>query len=67
MQSVDLYWMIIPNLHHEGAVFSWMGAATFSGVGGVFLFLYLRTLAGRALLPVGDPRLRESLALEHLY
>jgi len=67
MQSVDLYWMIIPNLHPEGAVLSWMGAATFSGVGGVYLYVFLRMLGGRALIPVGDPRLRESLALEHLY
>jgi hypothetical protein len=37
------------------------------GVLGVFLTLFTRKLAGHALVPVGDPRLSESLSLEHLY
>ena len=63
----DLYWLIMPNLHHEGVHFHWIDLACLAAVAGVFLTVYVRKLNGHALVPVGDPRLTESLALEHLY
>jgi hypothetical protein len=62
-----IYWRVMPNLHHHGIHFHWIDLACLVGVGGVFLTLYTRKLIGHALVPVGDPRLPESLALEHLY
>ena len=64
---LDIYWMVMPNLHHEGVQFHWLDLACLLGVGGVFLTVFTRKLIGHALVPVGDPRLSESLALEHLY
>ena len=67
MHYWDIYWMVMPNLHHEGVHLSWIDFACLAGVMGVFLTLFTRKLLGHALVPVGDPRLPESLALEHLY
>lgn len=64
---VDIYWMVMPNLHHEGVQFHWLDLACVVGVAGVFLTVFTRKLIGHALVPVGDPRLTESLAVEHLY
>jgi hypothetical protein len=61
-----LFWIVMPNLHHEGATWHWLDAACLVGVGGVFMALFLHRLGGQALIPVGDPRLRESMAVEHL-
>lgn len=67
MHYLDLHWLILPNLRHEGFAPHWLDLASLLAVGGVFLFFYARRLAAGALIPTGDPRLPESLALEHLY
>ena len=67
MHYVDLVWLVMPNLHHGGYHPSWMDLTCLVGLGGVFLSLYARRLASGALVPVGDPRLPESLALKHAY
>lgn len=64
---IDLYWIIMPNFRHEGVAGHWLDLTCLVGVWGVFIALLLHRLAGKALIPVGDPRLRESMALEHLY
>lgn len=63
----DVYWMVMPNLHHEGIRLHWLDAAALAAVIGLFATVFLRNLERHALVPVGDPRLSESLALEHLY
>ena len=64
MQLVDLFWLIGPNLvsHGHGHVplqVHWMDLAAVLGLGGLFLLLFTRQLRGAALLPVGEPELRE--------
>jgi hypothetical protein len=64
MQLVDLYWLIAPDLasHGHGHVplrVHWMDVAAVLGLGGLFLWLFTRQLRGAALLPVGEPELRE--------
>ena len=64
MQLVDLYWLIGPDLasHGEAApplhphVLDLAGAL---GIFGLWLVLFARQLKGAALLPVGEPELRE--------
>jgi hypothetical protein len=67
MHYLDLYWIVMPNLHHEGLRPHWIDLATLLAVGGVFLTVFIHRLPAHAAVPTGDPRLRESLALEHLY
>lgn len=65
MHYVDLYWMIMPNVYHEGARFGLPELLSFIGVGGAF-FAAVGFLMQRApLVPIRDPRLPESLAFEN--
>jgi len=61
---VDVYWMVIPNLHPHGIVVSWLDLAALLGVGGVLgLFVAIR-FAGRSTVPVGDPYFYQSLTYQ---
>ena len=59
-QWLDLYWLIMPNLHHDGAHFSWIDPATFVGIGGIFLWMFWKRLVSAPVVPVGDPDLETS-------
>jgi hypothetical protein len=63
----DIYWLVMPNLNPEGIRVHWMDASALAAVVGLFVTVFLRNLERHALVPAGDPRLSESLALEHLY
>lgn len=63
---VDLYWLVMPVLHKNGAVFTLLDATTMLGVGGLFVAVVSWLMRRRALVPVGDPRLPESLAFENI-
>ncbi len=67
MHYVDMYWLVMPNLHHDGVHLHWMDLTCVMGTLGVFLSVFVRRFAAKALVPVGDPRLKESLALHHAY
>jgi len=60
---VDVYWMIVPAMHHGTFAVHWLDAAAFLAVGGVFLGLAIRSLAERPLVPLHDPSL--PLEAEH--
>jgi len=72
---VDMYWLIQPFLdyHHHahhgvpmhGPHWSLLDLTTFVGIGGVTLAVFVWALARRAVVPVGDPRIGESLAFEN--
>jgi hypothetical protein len=64
MQLLDLFWLIAPDLaaHGHGHVplrVHWMDLAAVAGIGGLFVLLFTRQLRGAALLPVGEPEVRE--------
>jgi hypothetical protein len=61
MRWVDFVWHSRPSLIDEGLGLSWIDAAAVVGVGGLFVFLFLRELGKRPLLPVHDPSLPEAL------
>ena len=61
---VDIYYLIMPNLHHHLHI-SLMDASTFLGVGGVFLFAFGRLMGADAVIAHRDPRLPESLNFEN--
>ena len=58
---IDMYWLIAPNLHHEGAHFSWMDLTTFVGIGGIFLALFWRSFSAKAIVPLNDPNLSTAI------
>jgi hypothetical protein len=66
MHFVDLYWQVMPTLHPEGFRPSVLDVAAFVTVGGCFVAAAGWLLRRQALVPMRDPRLAESLALENV-
>jgi hypothetical protein len=63
---LDLYWLAMPAIHPEGFAPSLLDLTAFVGVGGLFLAAVGWLARKPALLPVGDPRLPESLSFENM-
>jgi hypothetical protein len=61
MHYFDLYWIIMPNLHHHGIHFSWMDVTSLMGVGGIFLWYFWRLFNRHAVVPINNPNLQESI------
>jgi hypothetical protein len=67
MHWVDIYWLVMPGHSPDGvAPFGLIEVACFVGLGGFFLAAAALRIQNRSLVPVGDPRLAESLAFENL-
>ena len=64
MHFVDLYWQVMPTLHPEGLSPSALDVAALVAVGGCFVAAASWLMRRQALVPLRDPRLAESLALE---
>jgi hypothetical protein len=65
MHFVDLYWQVMPTLHPEGIRPSVLDVAAFAAIGGSFVAAASWLMRRQALVPVGDPKLGESLAFEN--
>ncbi len=63
MHWVDLYWVIMPNLHHDAVKFSWIDVAPMMGIGGIFVWYFWKRVRALPLLPINDPGLEESKKL----
>lgn len=66
MQFMDIYWCVMPVHSPHGAHFGALDATTFLAVGGFFLAAFGWVSSRRALVPLGDPRLAESLSFENV-
>jgi len=66
MHYLDLYWCVMPVHDPEGPHPSVLDLAAFLAVGGIFLSAFGWTSSRRALVPLGDPRLAESLSFENV-
>ena len=62
MRVVDITWTIGPVFRHEGSALSWVDFAVVLGIGGIWLSLFFRNLAGRAIVPAQDPYFKEAMA-----
>ncbi len=63
-QWLNLYWVIMPEFS-EGFTFSLMDVTCFIGLAGIWLAAITRLAGGHSLVPVGDPRLEDSLRFEN--
>jgi hypothetical protein len=66
MHFIDLHWCVMPVLHRDGLHLGLTDVATFLGVGGFFLAALGWVSSRRALVPLKDPRLPESLSFENV-
>ncbi len=62
MRVVDITWTIGPVFRHEGSSLHWLDFAAVLGMGGLWLPLFWRNLAGRPLVPAHDPYFKEAMA-----
>lgn len=64
MHVVDMYWYVMPNFHlgKPGFTFHWMDLACLLAVGGLYAAFVFHRMTQFALVPIGDPRLKRSLA-----
>jgi hypothetical protein len=63
MQMLDMYVVVVPELHRSGVHFSIVDILPIIGIGGILIFLFLRVVGTASLFPVRDPRLIESLRI----
>ncbi len=61
MHWVDMYWLVLPNLHPHGVHFSWIDVVTMLGIGGLVLWLFMWQLGKHSLVPIHDPNLDHSI------
>jgi len=65
MHWVDLYWIVMPALHHHDVHLSWIDLTAFIGIGGIFTGLFFVQLEKHALVPVNDPKLEASINVKN--
>jgi hypothetical protein len=63
MQMLDMYIIVLPELHGAGVQLSIWDVVSLIAMGATLGFVYLRLLPRTSLFPVRDPRLIESLEL----
>lgn len=64
---IDMYWLVMPSLAPgEAPPLSLIDPLLLAGLGCLYLASAVRTTGDRALVPLSDPRLGESLAFENI-
>lgn len=61
MHWIDLYWNVVPIFSPEDLALHWLDLAAPIAIGGLWVWLFVRALRTRPLLPVNDPNLEEVL------
>lgn len=67
MRYVDLYWMIGPQVSHEGETihaafhFSWMDITAPLAIGGIWVWYFITQLKKWPLLPINEPHLEGAI------
>jgi hypothetical protein len=62
MRFLDMFWWVEPAFNHERQYLFWLlDVAAWVGVGGLYIWWFLRLLTRRPLLPFHDPSLAEAL------
>jgi hypothetical protein len=60
MHWIDLYWLIMPNLHHHSVHLSWMDLSLWGSMGCLVIGYFVRRLTLAPMIAINDPRLVES-------
>ncbi len=65
MCYIDIYWLVQPYFHRSGPSFGLSDIGAILTVGGFFMFYFMHNLRQASLIPVGDPRLKQSLSYDN--
>jgi hypothetical protein len=63
MQMLDMYIVILPELHRAGVHVSILDPLPLIGMVATLIFVYLKIVAKSSIFPVRDPRVIESLRI----
>ncbi len=63
MHYIDHYWLVMPthSFGEHGGHLSWIHFTAIAGIGGIFAWYLCRRMSAGPLLPVGDPKLQNSI------
>jgi hypothetical protein len=62
---LDVYWLVMPALDHEGGRFDWLDVSLLAAVVLACCASIAHACGSRPLMPIGDPRLSESIAFQN--
>jgi hypothetical protein len=65
MHWIDLYWIVMPNLGGEKLPFDPIDICLLIGMLGIYIASAARTAGNNSIVPLADPRLKESLNFEN--
>ncbi len=65
MHWIDLYWIVMPNLGKDKLPFDIMDICLLVGMLGIYIASAVRVAGDNSLVPLADPRLKESLNFEN--
>jgi len=63
---LDMYWLIMPEFNSAGVSLGLIDAACLVGIGGIMIAVFLALTSAKALVPLRDPNLGESLNFENV-
>lgn len=66
MHFVDLYYMIMPTLHHHGFHPHWADATAVIGIGGLYFAVLAKRMAAHAIVAHRDPQLVASMEYDNV-
>lgn len=61
MHFIEIYWIVMPTLHHHGIHIHWMDVTTFLAIGGVVFGLFFNKFRKNNMVANHDPKLEASL------
>jgi hypothetical protein len=62
MRLIDIIWLVAPSFEPHGFPVHWMNVVLPVGLAGLWIFLFVRQLLSRSLLPLNDPYFKEAFA-----
>jgi hypothetical protein len=65
MHWLDLYWIVMPEFSPARLPWHPLDVTCFLGIGGLWLAVWARLAGRHSLVPVGDPRLTDSIGFEN--
>ena len=65
MHWIDLYWIVMPNLGEDKLPFDIMDICLLVGMLGIYIAGVVKVAGNNSLVPLADPRLKESLNFEN--
>src|SRR5690606_33067175 len=57
MRFVEILWLVAPSFDRDGFAIHWLDVVAPIGIGGIWLWFFVRQLARLPVLPIGDPAL----------